>query len=165
MKFLKYFIFCQFVFLIAPLFSPLYLFLFHVAASLRRLASLRVASHAPFPLRRVFSASSRSFCVASLRFAPLPFLSLAAHTGVALGLDSASSRLRLGLERPRFVPFVRWAFSPIQRRSLGKAVSPAGAGGRAVPQVGGLSPCVRVRLHGDGPGAMFSILIALGQGT
>ena len=132
-------------------------------ASLRRFASHHFA--------RAFSALTRLFRLVALvlrrfaSFAPLPFLSLAAHTGVALGLDSASSRLRLGLERPRLVPFVRWAFSPIQRRSLGKDESPAGAEGRAVPQVGGLSPCVRVRLHGDGPGAMFSILIALGQGT
>jgi len=165
LKFLKYFIFFDSFFLSLPFF-PLSLSFYEVAchrfASSPRFAALRFAR--AFSLRRVFPASSRSFCVASLRFAPLLFLSLATHTGVALGLDSASSRLRLGLERPRLVPFVRWAFSPIQRRSLGKDVSPAGAGGGAIPQVGGFSPCVRVRLHGDGPGAMFRYHHCFGSG-
>ena len=155
--------------------------------SLRRLASsLRFAAFRftllrtrPFSPRRVFpSRRARLRCFVFRRFR---FLSLAAQTGVALGLDStlwasASSGLGTGVAfgprlktRPRSAPvvsFVRWAFAPLRWRCLGKGASPTGAGGGAVPQVGGLSPCVRVRLHGDGPGAMFTVsLIALGQGT
>ena len=34
----------------------------------------------------------------------------------------------------------------------------------AVPQVSGLSPCVRVRLHGDGPGVMIRYHHCFGSG-
>ena len=105
---LKYFIFVSVRYSYRFPFSPNFISFFSCAVALLRLASsllfavFRFASLRTRPFRFDASLPSRR---ARLRrfalFSPLPFLSLAAHTGVALGLDSASPRLRLGLERPR----------------------------------------------------------------
>ena len=94
----------RFVLLIASPFSPRLSLPFHVlspyfASSPRFVASLRgvslhVAPHAP-----LFRLVASFACVAS---SSLPFLTLAALAAVTLGLDSSFTRLRLGLERPRF---------------------------------------------------------------
>ena len=99
-----FYILFRFVLLIASPFSPRLSLPFHVlspyfASSPRFVASLRgvslhVAPHAP-----LFRLVASFACVAS---SSLPFLTLAALAAVTLGLDSSFTRLRLGLERPRF---------------------------------------------------------------
>ena len=80
-------------------------------------------------------------------------------SGAALG-----PRLITRLQAAPKVSFVRWAFAPIRWLRLGKSRIASGGGGRGDSAGNGLSPRVRVCLHGDGPGVMIRYHHSFGSG-